>query len=82
MNSLPKIQKSLILRGYFDKENKWHDNNDELNELLKHGWKVVVANPMGAFGTCYGYPGSSDTFGNDFSQNGFASVIILQKDCE
>lgn len=67
-------QMSLIVRSYRDSglSGNFVDNTEELNKLLEQDWKVISSNPMGAYGAAGGETISSG--------NGFASLVILQKE--
>lgn len=73
------MQKSLIVNGYWDSEGEWEDSTDKLNEYLLNGYKVVSVSPMGAFG--FGFHRSVNIEKNydDYSENGFASLVIIEK---
>lgn len=61
------MQKSFIVYGYFS-DDEWYDNTDSLNEYLSSGYKVVSQAPMGAY-----------AHGEDETDHGFASLVILEK---
>lgn len=71
------MQKAVIVTGYWNKGN-WGDTTETLNEYLSEGWKVVSSSPMGA----YGYSGNGDDYNihQHKADNGFASLVIIQKD--
>jgi len=78
------MQKIVIVTGYWNQEGIWGDSTKEVNELLEEGWKVVNANPMGAygFGTGHGSAGEerSHLGHHQYHDKGFASLIVLERD--
>jgi hypothetical protein len=72
------MQKAVIVTGFWNSsDEKWNDTTDEINSLLEDGWKVVQVSPMGAYG--YGYGRGESLNDYDVSDNGFASIVILEK---
>jgi len=71
----------VIMVSQIDEEK--HNGLNEVNQMLKEGWKVISTSPMGAYG--YGYGGgimSMDDLNIDSIQSfgtGFASLVILEK---
>ena len=77
------MQKIVIVTGCWNQEGNWEDSTKEVNELLKEGWKVVNANPMGGygFGTGHDAEGASSHRGYyRHHDKGFASLIVLERD--
>ena len=75
------MQKSLIVTGYWNVHGgngDWEDTTNELNNLLSQGYYVVSATPMGAYGYGYSAYGSEEDF-LSYQDNGFASLVILEK---
>ena len=59
------MQKAVIVRACYNDSGDWQEYGiDEINDLLKDGWKVISSTPMGGaaygYGAAYGHAGSSD----------------------
>jgi hypothetical protein len=73
------MQMIVIVQGSWDEQGNFHSNEEQINEMLEHGWRVVSASPMGAYGFGYGYAGGGADCCAPYSDNGLASLLVLQR---
>lgn len=73
------MQMIVIVKGGWDEQGNFHSNEEQINEMLELGWRVVSASPMGAYGFGYSYAGGGTDCRSSYSDNGLASLLVLER---